>query len=67
VTPGSAPALPQAPPGGRVAVMLPIGSEAIRVMPLPGRQAGGPTVTGRGLDAYRAAPVSLSLRMPRTG
>jgi hypothetical protein len=65
-----APAPTQAPPGGRVAVMLPIGSEAIRVMPLPGRQAGVPGVTGvtgRGLDAYRSAPVALALRMPRTG
>jgi Transglycosylase SLT domain len=64
-----APAMPPAP-GGRVAVMMPIGTESIRVMPLPGRQAGipgGPTVTGRGLDAYRAAPVAMALRMPRAG
>jgi hypothetical protein len=65
-----APATPQALPGGRVAVMLPIGSEGIRVMPLPGRRPalpGSPGVSGRGLDAYRSAPVALALRMPHTG
>jgi hypothetical protein len=57
-----------APPmaGGRVAVMLPMGNEAIRVMPLP---SPGPStaVTGRGLDAYRAMPIMISARMPRPG
>ncbi len=64
----AAPAAPQIPPpGGRVAVMLPIGTEAIRVMPMPGRQNGAPAgITGRGLDAYRSAPVAVALRMPRT-
>lgn len=51
-----------AAPAGRVAVMLPTGSEAIRVMPLP---SGGAVVNGRGLDAYRAAPINFALRMPR--
>ncbi len=49
-------------PAGRVAVMLPTGTEAIRVMPLP---TGGAIASGRGLDAYRAAPISFALRMPR--
>ena len=69
VTPGVS-NLPRAPSGGRIAVMLPIGNEAIRVMPMPGRLAslpGGSAMTGRGLAAYRSAPVVVSLRMPRTG
>ena len=65
-----------AAPPGRVAVMLPTGTDAIRVMPLPvdaptGRSmAAAPagrvmtTASGRGLDAYRAAPIGLALRMP---
>jgi len=61
-----APSSMQAPPGGRVAVMLPpSGTEAIRVMALPG--SAPRTMTGRGLDAYRAAPIRMALRMPRAG
>jgi hypothetical protein len=56
----------QAPPGGRVAVMLPpAGAEAIRVMSLPG--SGHSTTNGRGLDAYRAAPIRMAARMPPAG
>lgn len=70
-------------PPARVAVLLPTGTEAIRVMPLPGgapasgrgmeaasgraMETGGrvmTTASGRGLDAYRAAPIGLALRMP---
>lgn len=47
----------------RFAVMLPTGSEAIRVIPLPGGGSGG--MVGRGLDTYRSAPIGLALRMPR--
>jgi hypothetical protein len=63
---------------GRVAVMVPTGNEAIRVMPMtppvgmggagaimtPPR-AGQPTMTARGLDAYRAMPIAFAGRSPR--
>ncbi|MEJ1978806.1 MAG: hypothetical protein WDN49_24500 [Acetobacteraceae bacterium] len=67
--PGSQPAAPpnamQAPPGGRVAVLLPpSGAEAIRVMALPGRPPP-PVMMGRGLDAYRATPIRMAQRIPR--
>ena len=82
----SAPALAAAPAfgaqSGRVAVLLPSGNEAIRVIPLstpataaaaaPGGAStisapagGAPAGAGRGLDAYRAAPVAMALRLPR--
>ena len=51
-----------ASPAGRVAVMLPTGTEAIRVMPMPG---GAPAMSGRSLDTYRAAPINMAMRMPR--
>jgi hypothetical protein len=46
---------------GRVAVMLPTGTEAIRVMPMP----SGAAMMGRSLDTYRAAPINMAMRMPR--
>ncbi len=50
---------------GRVAVLLPNGNEAIRVMPMAGLTPPG-TITGRGLDAYRSAPITGGgLRFPR--
>ena len=62
----------------RVAVMLPTGNEAIRVMPMaspaatggPGAintlpRAGMPTMTARGLDAYRAMPIAFAGRSTR--
>jgi hypothetical protein len=54
--------------GGRVAVMLPMGNQPIRMMPLP--RPGAPSAAmgnGRGLDAYRAMPIMMSARMPRSG
>ena len=48
-------------PPGRVAVLLPNGNEAIRVLPIAGRpnmQSGAPAVTARGLDSYRAMPIT---------
>ena len=58
-------AMPAAP--SRVAVMLPnAGSEAIRVLPLPGATAvGGGLVTSRSLDSYRSMPINFALRSPR--
>jgi hypothetical protein len=57
---------PPAPvPGGRVAVMLPTGHEAIRVMSLP--PASGGFGSGRSLDAYRSAPITVASRMPPPG
>ncbi len=72
-------AAPASPPfgsqPGRVAVLLPSGTEPIRVLPLPtapgaaaggnAGQAGAPLGAGRSLDSYRAAPVSMALRVPR--
>ena len=67
VMPPAPPARP--PPGSRVAVMLPSGAEAIRVMPLPARTPPGLGAlgNGRGLDAYRSAPIALALRGPPAG
>ena len=64
---------------GRVAVMLPTGNEAIRVLPMaPAPHLGGggsmvassgrpalPGMTARGLDAYRAMPIAYASRSPR--
>ena len=65
-------------PSGRVAVMLPTGTEAIRVMPIaaaPHIGGGGgmiastrpslPSANARGLDAYRAMPIAFASRFPR--
>ena len=56
-------------PTGRVAVMLPMGNEAIRVMPLQARTGLSTAAlgNGRGLDAYRALPIPIASRMPRPG
>jgi hypothetical protein len=66
--PPVSPLAPQPSPGGspaRVAVLLPNGSGAPRVLPMPGL-AAAPGVAGRGLDAYRAMPVAMGgLRFPR--
>ena len=64
------PALQQAPqpPPGRVAVLLPNGNEAIHVLPLPGRPStvsGAPSQTLRGLDSYRAMPITFTTRPGR--
>ncbi len=57
--------------GSRVAVLLPpVGSEAIRVMPLPAAGASAGSVTpggGRSLDAYRSTPISGAAKFPRSG
>ena len=63
---------------GRVAVMLPTGNEAIRVLPMAPAtamagagaigaptQPGLPKMTARGLDAYRAMPIAFASRSPR--
>ena len=62
----------------RVAVMLPTGNEAIRVLPMsaPAPMGGAgaigmppraaqPMMTARGLDAYRAMPIAFAGRSPR--
>jgi hypothetical protein len=68
VAPSATPA-PAPFPTGRVAVMLPTGNEAIRVMPLQSRNAMSTASlgNGRGLDAYRAMPIPIASRMPRPG
>ncbi len=66
VTASAAPAAMPPMGGGRVAVMLPMGNEAIRVMSLP-HPATVTAGNGRGLDAYRAMPIMLTARMPRPG
>ncbi|WP_158742810.1 lytic transglycosylase domain-containing protein [Acidisphaera sp. L21] len=52
--------------GGRVAVMLPMGHEAPRTMALGGNIPAGrgamPVMAMRGLDAYRAMPISFAAR-----
>ncbi len=56
------------PPPGRVAVMLPSGGGAIRAMPVAANSpgAGGPPpMTARGLDAYRAMPITYVGHLPR--
>lgn len=58
------PAVPAGPPG-RVAVLLPSGTEAIRVVPLATPAPAAAGLVPRGLDAYRAAPVALAARLPR--
>ena len=60
----AAAAVPAPAPAGRVAVLLPNGNDAIRVLPLATPGAAAPAMTARGLDAYRATPVTLSSRMP---
>ena len=52
----------------RVAVMLPTGNEAIRTMSIPSGTSGRPglpVMTARGLDAYRATPITYSGHLPR--
>ena len=66
VTSATPPAAMQGAPG-RVAVLLPAGNESIRVLPLASQPgAAAPAMTARGLDAYRATPVALASRLPRT-
>ena len=59
---------PALPPGGRVAVLLPSGNEAIKVMPVAGPApvpSGAPVMTARGLDSYRATPITFTNRPGR--
>lgn len=65
MVPADPEAAPAPVPGGRVAVLLPTGHEAIRVMALP----PAPIVTGSGrsLAAYRSIPIRLASRMPPPG
>ena len=59
---------PSPTPSGRVAVLLPSGNEAIRVLPIAGppvSPAGGPAGSAKGLDAYRAAPITFTTRPGR--
>ncbi len=77
VTNAAAALVPQVPttmpsPGGRVAVLLPTGNEAIRVMPIAGPVAGPGTApasplatTARGLESYRATPITFTNRPGR--
>ena len=69
IQPGSRAAAAPPEPGSRVAVMLPTGSQAIRVMSLPphAAMATNGLGTARGLDAYRAMPIMPAMRMPRPG
>ncbi len=46
-----------APAGGRVAVMMPAGSNGIRVVTLGSSPGAGQASAGRGLDVYRATPI----------
>ncbi len=46
-----------APAGGRVAVMMPAGSNGIRVVTLGGSPGASQASAGRGLDLYRATPI----------
>ena len=68
VTASAAPVSPVAPqpaPGGRVAVLLPSGNEAIHVLPMAA-SATTPNVTGaRTLDSYRATPITFTSRPGR--
>ena len=52
---------------GRVAVMLPAGGGAIRSMPVAAASPAGPapSMAARGLDAYRAMPITYVGRSPR--
>ncbi len=56
------------PARGRVAVMLPTGNGPPRTMPIGTGSAGAPgmpSTTARGLDAYRAMPITYVGRLPR--
>lgn len=65
----AAPAPISPAPTGRVAVLLPTGSEAIKVMPVtsvgPPPVATLPSGTARGLDSYRATPITFTSRPGR--
>ena len=72
VAAAAAPAAPLSQaPSGRVAVLLPAGNEAIKVMPMasPPGLAAPPAATGgtqaRGLDSYRATPITFTSRPGR--
>ncbi len=54
-----------APAASRVAVMMPAGSNGVRVMTLAGSSGAGQAsvMTGRGLDIYRATPILAAGRM----
>ncbi len=54
---------PPASEPARAATVLPSGHEATRLLPMP-RMAMAPGITGRGLDGYRATPISLASRPP---
>ena len=54
----------QAPPG-RVAVMLPTGNDAIRVISIGNHPVTNLPIVSRGLDAYRAQPIMASNRRGR--
>ena len=56
-------------PSGRVAVLLPTGNEGIKVMPIasaaPPVASAIPSGTARGLDSYRATPITFTNRPGR--
>lgn len=56
------PPRPAFPPGPG-ALMLSNGADRARIIPLAASGAGGSP--GRGLDAYRGAPIALAFRFPR--
>ncbi len=59
---------PAAAPSGRVAVLLPMGNEAIRVLPVaspPATPSGMPVLAARSLDSYRATPITFTSRPGR--
>lgn len=59
----SRPPMPTVIEPSRAPTVLPTGHEAVRMLPMPGvvKAAG---VSGRGLDAYRAMPIAMTLRPP---
>ena len=63
----AAPPQAAAPPG-RVAVLLPMGNEAIKVLPMassPATPSGAPVMAARSLDSYRATPIMFTARPGR--
>ena len=61
VTAGPTQPGPAAAPG-RVAVLLPTGNDPIRTLPMA-RANAVPALTNRGLEAYRALPIPISVRI----
>ncbi len=62
-TPPSTLPMPTVIEPSHAATVLPTGREAVRMLPMPG-VARAPNAAGRGLDAYRAMPIAMTIHLP---